>query len=310
MVEQILEDTIRMRTKKIDAIYKNAPLDRVNELLDFRSTHPVQHRSIDGIEWNYILSGIGSETILIMGGPLSTPEMPYRSILNLEKDYRVLSLSYSIFDRIDNFIDGLAKLLDLEGIGRFHLRGTSLGAGICHVIMRRQSIDEIYPLKNRVDKLILSTFGLYSSKKISQIKTLIWLFQLLPYWMTSKYINFIMSISLKKTDEFDPSFSIAHNRDIIDRQNNKQTLIGHYQMVVDMFENPNYHLEQEIESSAILILETQNEKSLDPSEQAAFNQAYPNAHIHFFKSGGHLREITHQDEYPEIVRKFLARSTK
>jgi pimeloyl-ACP methyl ester carboxylesterase len=294
-----------MIRKDFDAIYKDAPQDRVDELLEFRSTHPVQQRSIDGIEWNYILSGTGSETILIMGGPLSTPEMPYRSILNLEKDYRVLSLAYSVFNRIDNFLDGLAKLLDLEGIGRFHLRGTSLGAGICHVLMRRQSIGEIHPLAHRVDKLILSTFGLYSSKKISQIKILIWLFRLLPYWITSKYINFTMPISLKGTDRFDSLFNIAHNRDIINCQNNKQTLIGHYQMVVDMFENSSYHLEKENESSAVLIIETQDEESLDLSEQTAFRQTYPNAHIHLFETGGHLREITHGDEYNEIIRDFL-----
>jgi pimeloyl-ACP methyl ester carboxylesterase len=299
-----------MGTKSFDAIYKNAPRHQVDELLEFRSTHPVQQRSIDGVEWKYILSGTGSETILIMGGPLSTPEMPYRSILDLEKDYRVLSLSYSVFNRIDSFLDGLAKLLDLESIERFHLWGTSLGAGICHVLIRRQSISEIYPLKNRVDKLILSTFALYSSKKISQIKIIIWLFQLLPYWISSKYINFIMSISLQEIDKFDPLFNIAHNRDIINYQNNKQTLIGHYQMVVDIFENSNYNLEKKIESSDILIIETQDEESIDLSEQAAFRQTYPNAHIHFFKSGGHLREITHQDEYPAIVREFLTRSTK
>jgi pimeloyl-ACP methyl ester carboxylesterase len=298
-----------MKTKDFDPIYQDAPRDRVNELLEFRSTHPVRQRSIDGMEWKYILSGTGSETIVMMGGPLSTPEMPYLSILNLEKDYRVLSLCYGVFNRIDDFIDGLAKLLDLESIDRFHLRGTSLGAGICHVLIRRQSIGKISSLKDRVDKTILSTFGIYSSKKISQIKTLIWLFQLLPYWMTGKYINFVMSMWLKRTDKFDPSFSIAHNRDIIDRQNNKQTLIGHYQMVVDLFENPNYNLDREIESLAVLIMETQDEESLDPGEQAALRQTYPHAQIHCFKSGGHLREITDRDEYPAIVRKFLSQTT-
>jgi pimeloyl-ACP methyl ester carboxylesterase len=299
-----------MNNKSFDKIYKNAPQRSVDELLAFRSTHPVKQRSIDGMEWNYILSGNGSETIVIMGGPLSTPEMHYRSILNLEKDYRVLSLSYSVFDRVDNFIDGLAKLLDLEGIERFHLRGTSLGAGICHVLIRRQSIGEIYPLKDRVDKMILSTFGLYSSKKISQLKILTWLFQVLPYWLTSKYIIFTMSVWLKGIDQFDPSFHIAHTKDIISYQNNKQTLISHYQMVIDLFKNPDYNLEQEIDGSAVLIIETQDEKSLDFSEQAAFRETYSNAHIHYFESGGHLREITHQDDYPELVREFLTRSTK
>jgi pimeloyl-ACP methyl ester carboxylesterase len=295
-----------MGTKSFDAIYKNVPRHQVDELLEFRSTHPVQQRSIDSVKWKYILSGTGSETIVIMGGPLSTPEMHYRSILNLEQDYRVLSLCYSVFDRIDNFLDGLAKLLDLEGIGRFNLWGTSLGAGICHVLMRRKSISGICPLKNRVDRLILSSFGLYSSKKISQLKILIWLFRLLPYGITSKYINFTISTSLKMIDNFDPSFQLAHTKDIISYQNNKQTLIGQHQMVVDIFENSNYNLEQEIESFDVLIIETQDEESLDRSEQTAFRQTYPNAQIHLFESGGHLREITHQDEYPVIIREFLA----
>jgi hypothetical protein len=68
-----------MNDKSFDKIYKNAPRQQVDELLAFRSTHPIQQRSIDGMEWNYILSGNGSETIVIMGGPLSTPEMHYRS---------------------------------------------------------------------------------------------------------------------------------------------------------------------------------------------------------------------------------------
>jgi hypothetical protein len=68
-----------MANKSFDAIYQNAPRHQVNQLLEFRSTHPVQQRSINGVEWKYILSGTGSETIVIMGGPLSTPEMYYRS---------------------------------------------------------------------------------------------------------------------------------------------------------------------------------------------------------------------------------------
>jgi pimeloyl-ACP methyl ester carboxylesterase len=294
-----------MGKKTFDTIYKNAPQDRVDKLLKFRSTHPVQQRSIDGIEWNYILSGTGSETILIMSGPLSTPEMAYRSILNLEKDYRVLSLSYSSYDRIDKFIDGLVKLLDLEGIGRFHLIGASLGAGVGHVLIRRHLTGEVSPLKDRVDKLVLSTFGLYSNKKISQVKQLIRLFDFLPYWITSKYLVFTISMSLKGIDKSDRLFPLAHHQDILTCQNNKHTLTSEYQMVIDMFENSNYNLERKIESSSVLIIETQDDASIDREEQAALRQTYPNAHVHLFETGGHLREITHRDEYDAIIRKFL-----
>jgi hypothetical protein len=78
-----------MGTKSFDAIYKNAPRHQVDELLEFRSTHPVQQRSIDGIEWKYIFSGTGSETIVIMGGPLSTPEiLPVRRFVTMQKQLK------------------------------------------------------------------------------------------------------------------------------------------------------------------------------------------------------------------------------
>jgi hypothetical protein len=68
-----------MNNKFFDRIYKYTPQQSVDELLAFRLTHPIQQKLIDGMEWNYILSGNGSETIVIVGGPLSTPEMHYRS---------------------------------------------------------------------------------------------------------------------------------------------------------------------------------------------------------------------------------------
>jgi pimeloyl-ACP methyl ester carboxylesterase len=288
-----------------DVIYRNVPHQQVNELLEFRSTHPVQQRSIDGMEWNYILSGTGSKTILLMSGPLSTPEMVYRSILNLEKDYRVLSLSYSLYNRIDTFTDGLIKLLDLEGIERFHLIGASLGAGIGHVLVRHHPIGEISPLKDRVDKLVLSTFGLYTNKKISQVKQLVRLFNFLPYWITRKYLIFSIAMLLKGIDKSDRLLPLAHHQDILTCQNNKQTLIAQYQMVVDLFENSSYDLDIKIDNSSILIIETQDDASIDRDEQAALRQTYPNAKIHLFETGGHLREITHRDEYDAIIREFL-----
>jgi pimeloyl-ACP methyl ester carboxylesterase len=295
-----------MKTKDFDLIYKGVPQDRVDELLEFRSTHPVRQRSIDGMEWNYIISGTGLETILLMSGPLSTPDMVYRSILKFEKDYRVLSLSYSLFDRVDKFIDGLVKLLDLEGIDRFHLVGASLGAGIGHVLVRRHSIGKKSPIEERVDKLILSTFGLYNDKKISQVKQLVRLFNFLPYWITRKYLTFSISTLLKGIDKSDRLFILAHHRDILTYQNNKQTLISQYQMVIDMFENSSYNLHHKIDNSSILLIETQDDASIDRAEQSAFRETYPNAQIYLFKSGGHLREITHRDEYDAIIHKFIA----
>jgi pimeloyl-ACP methyl ester carboxylesterase len=178
-----------MEKKFSETIYKNAPRERVEELLRFRSTHQIHRRLIDDVEWSYILSGEGSETILIMGGLTSTADAAHSTIMKLEKDYRVLAPSYPLYADMGEFVDGLIKLLDLEGIGRIHFIGTSLGAGVGHILVRRHPdrVDKLI-----VDKLILSAFGIYKEKKLKQTKQFINLFRFLPYWIISEYYQRII----------------------------------------------------------------------------------------------------------------------
>jgi hypothetical protein len=98
--------------------------DRMNKLLQFRSTHPTRRQSIDGVEWNYILGGTGTETVLILSGMLGRADTGYNMVMNFEQTYRVLSISYPLHDEMDAFTDGLIKLLDREGIQRVHFVGT------------------------------------------------------------------------------------------------------------------------------------------------------------------------------------------
>jgi pimeloyl-ACP methyl ester carboxylesterase len=286
-----------MGQKSFDATYKNAPRDRVDELLEFRLTHPIHKRLIDGVEWNYILSGAGSKTILIMSGLLGTAETAYQMILNLEKDYRVLSLSYPAYTDIGEFVDGLVKLIDLEGIQRIHFIGGSLGAGVGHVLVRRHA--------DRIDAIVLSSFGLYNDKKLRRFKQFVGLFNFLPYWIVSKYYQLILPRLLKGLNESEKLFQIAYVKDILNFQNNKQTLISQYRLLLNVFENSSYGLERTIDSSAVLIIQTQDDTSFDNNEQAAFRQTYPNAHIQLFEEGGHIRGTKHQAEHIAIVRQFL-----
>jgi pimeloyl-ACP methyl ester carboxylesterase len=287
-----------MGNRDFDAIYQNAPRHQVDELLEFRSTHPVQQRSIDGIEWHYILSGTGSETILIVSGLTGTAETAYKSILNLEKDYRVLSLSYPPYTEMDKFLDGLVKLLDLEGIRHVHFRGGSLGAGVGHLLVRRHP--------DRVNKLVLSSFGLYGKKKLWQVKQFVRLFNFLPYWLISKYYRIVLPQLLTEVEESKRSFYLAYMNDLLDLQNSKKILMSQYRMMLDMFENPSYNLSKQLEVNCVLIFQGENDTGFNRNEQAAFRQTYPNANIHIFAEAGHFAGITYEDEQNKIIREFLA----
>ncbi|MBV7335515.1 hypothetical protein KFU94_46190 [Chloroflexi bacterium TSY] len=61
-------------------------------LTHFRSTHAYVSQMIHGIQWEYIRSGVGPETMLLLPGALGFGETSFQTILHFETTYRILSL--------------------------------------------------------------------------------------------------------------------------------------------------------------------------------------------------------------------------
>jgi pimeloyl-ACP methyl ester carboxylesterase len=110
---------------------------------------------------------------------MSTGRSSFSRIEQLEGDFRVISPSYPQAISLEATLDGLAGILDAEGIERAQVIGHSLGAGLAHAFVRR------YP--QRVDKLVLSGFGLYTPFRLQAIKLFLWLFKVLPFRFLQRY---------------------------------------------------------------------------------------------------------------------------
>jgi pimeloyl-ACP methyl ester carboxylesterase len=288
----------KMKSVYLDSIYHNVPRKYVDELLEFRATHPIRRRAIDGVEWNYILRGEGLATLLILGGAMSTAETSRSLIGSMEKAYCILAPGYPIYEQMAYFVDGLVKLLDLEGILRVHIYGHSLGAAIAHVLIRRHP--------DRVGKLILSSFGLYNERNLRQAKRFLSLFRLLPYGFVSGYYKRRIPKLLTGIDEGEKSFLTAYMKDVLDLQLNKAMLMSQFGIMEDMFENPGaYGVYQPTEGRNVLILQAKDDTGFEPDEQAALRQTYPHATVHLFDEGGHLMRATHRSEYDAVLREFL-----
>jgi pimeloyl-ACP methyl ester carboxylesterase len=282
----------------IDSIYQDVPRKYVDELFTFRSTHPIRRRVIDGVEWNYILCEQGSATVLVLGGAMSTAETSRSLIGSLEEEYRVLAPGYPIYEQMGQFVDGLVRLLDLEGIPRVHVYGHSLGAGIGHVLIRRHA--------DRVGKLILSSFGLYNERNLRQAKRFLRLFRLLPYGFVSGYYKRRMPKLLTGIDEEEKVFLAAYMKDVLDLQLNKAMLVSQFRILEDMFENTEaYGVYQPVKGKAVLILQAKDDTGFEPGEQTALRQTYPHASVHLFEEGGHLTRTAHRSEYDAILHEFL-----
>lgn len=288
-----------MKEAAFDRIYRHVPAERREQLRQFRATHPYKRLTVDGVEWEYIACGEGEEALLILGGGMTTGEASFNTIMKTEGKYRVVSPSYPPVGKMAPLADGLMAILNAEGIGRAHVKGHSLGAAIAHVCVRR------YP--ERVDKLVLSGFGLYNERNAQRARRALRLFALFPYWFVSGYYKRRMAKLLSGIDAVEGAFMLAYVSDLLDLQHSKKTLIGQFRLLEDLVNSADtYRVFEPVEGAGrVLILQAKDDTGFEPDEQAALRATYPGAQVHLFEEGGHLVGITRREEYDAVLYGFL-----
>jgi pimeloyl-ACP methyl ester carboxylesterase len=168
-----LEERKMSTSLAFDSYYRNVPHQQVDELVSFRATHPIKQTFIHGMKWDYIISGNGSEALLILPGLLGIGEMSFQHIRAFESDYRVIAPSYP-FDltSMAQMADGIAAILDADNVGRTHVLGGSYGGMVAQCLVRR------YP--QRVSALVLSHTGGPRPDRAATNRRFIALLRLLP----------------------------------------------------------------------------------------------------------------------------------
>jgi len=277
------------------AIYKNVPVEQRERLQTFRDTHPYRTINAAGALWEYIASGEGERAILLLGGGLSVGETSFQNILRMEKCFRVLSPSYPPVGKVRRIVDGLVAILDWEGVARTHLFGHSLGTGIAHAFVR------LYP--DRVDKLVLDGFGLYSSSSLRAAK---FFFKLPPAWLKVYYRRRFRTL-LAGADEATRAFYQAYVEELFTRLHTNETLMGQMKLLLDFFDHPDeYGIFRPVERPGqVLLILAEDDRGFKSTEREALRASYPGAQVHTFASGGHLSGFTHPEEFNHVLDGFL-----
>src|SRR5215203_2569410 len=107
------------------------------ELREFRTTHRLKHATVDGVGWDYIAGGEGEEAIMILPGGAMVGEAGFTRIPAFEDRYRVIAPSYARVSTAAELLDGLAGVLDAEGVREAHVLGPSYGGLVAQGFVRR-----------------------------------------------------------------------------------------------------------------------------------------------------------------------------
>jgi pimeloyl-ACP methyl ester carboxylesterase len=281
----------------VERDYRNVPRQEFDQLVRFRADHPGKHTFVQGVKWDYLASGRGSEALLILPGLLGIGEMSFQHIRAFESDYRVIVPSYPFeITVVKKMADGIAAVLDAEGIQQAHVLGGSYGGMVAQCLVRR------YP--QRVLSLVLSHTGGPRPERAAANRRFIVLLRLLPMSLLRLMLTSATRKSLKDAPEQLP-FWAAYSNEMMARLR-KADLISRYQVAVD-FDATSAFTPDDLKDwpGRILILEGDNDPLAEAPAREALKALHPQARVHTFQGSGHVASIAKLDEYVAVIKQFL-----
>lgn len=285
-----------------DKHFGSVPREQYEVLLTFKATHPVKSLQVGGETWNYLMSGQGPKTLVILVGGSRMAEMAFKLISAFEREYRVIVPTYPDILELKLLEEGIAAILDSEGAKQVSMIGASFGGMIAQGFVRR------YP--ERVEKLILSnTAGNFSPEYAQKLEQGLKMIRWLPMWlMRSKSRRQFIRHSAAFPPE-EKAFWEAVLMSIVDDMT-KSSLKSQFACMRDIH---NRHFTSEDLrqwNGSILVIESNSDPSFDEGMRRSMHVLYPHAHFLNLPDAGHIPMITDWKTYRYAIQEFLAENER
>ncbi len=278
-------------------IYQDVPQAQQDRLQAFRASHPFKEVTVDGTAWRYIACGQGEETIFLLPGVSRSAEAQFVLISMLEPDYRIIAPNYAPLMTTAGLADGLAWVLDAEGVERVAVYGVSFGGMVAQRFVRQ------YP--ERASKLVLANSGITQLPALA-LKAIGLMAHLPPPLPRLIMKQVTCGVIAAPPDE--EAFWRAYYEELFALHVSNADAAACVADGADAVLDSHSFTAQDLAAwpGQVLILESDQDQGFSPAERAALRALYPQAQVHTFYQGGYTPWLTARDEYVGAIRAFLA----
>jgi pimeloyl-ACP methyl ester carboxylesterase len=265
----------------------------------FREEHPLKRAVIAGQEWEYIAAGPsrpeGDRALLLLPGALAVADSTWITLPHFEDRFRVIAPTYAPVSTMAELVDGIAGILDHEGIRTAAVSGGSYGGLVAQAFVRRHPA--------RTERLILSHTMLPDPSRLPAlrkgVKLMEWLPERLLIWIYKKRLAGLLPRA-PEVDEF-RAYTLE-----VTGQATKAGLLALYQRVADFLAN--YRLRPDDldgwPGKVLLLMSDDDPVTPEPAREA-MKAMYPRAEVHVFSGGGHATTLLQPEKYFEVMDRFL-----
>jgi pimeloyl-ACP methyl ester carboxylesterase len=248
-------------------------------LAAFRASHQYRTLDVDGVPWRYLAGGSGGQTVLLPAGGTRLPDMYVLLIEALERDFRVIAPAYPAGAGLIGLADGLAAILDAEGVRQADVLGSSFGGFVAQTFVRRHP--------GRVRRLVLANTG----SPVGAPLPLKWRRWFVPEsGDAAQFWNRLLS-------------------DVLGRLGKEDLLSGLREMTefAQLPDEGTPSGRTTVPPIPVLLIESERDEAFSPQARAALRARYPSAEVRLFAGAGHGVMATRTAEYIGAVREFLLR---
>src|SRR5262245_1056611 len=285
-----------------DEIYARVPAEQVERLKNFRFTHRYKHLHVDGVEWEYISCGRGERALLVLPGGLSVGESVFPFITAFENEYRTIAPSYALSLTMTGLCDGIAHILETEGVNQAHVLGGSYGGLVAQYFVRK------YPDKAR--SLILSHTVVMVPIFEKPLQIAEKLSRVLPRSLFAPLLKlrlnkiFLSTLRNAKHPEFE--FWRAYLNEAVASNRLREFAFHQNRVLLDLARRPQFSPEDlEAWRGGILIIDSDNDPAISANDRELLRNTYPQAQTHTFHATGHVSSILKREEVFSIIGSFL-----
>jgi pimeloyl-ACP methyl ester carboxylesterase len=268
-------------------------------LPQFRQLYPKQFLNIGGDAWEFVESGQGNNTIVIVGGGGSTAESMLPVNLALSSHARVISIGMPAKAMsIDDVVRGIDAILESQGVNQAVFLGHSLGGIVIQYFALRRP--------QRVAGLVLSGTAFYLGVRS-------YLLPLVSRWMAMASEAMLLRLVKSQIGRLlgsvpDKQFWISFYEDELNRPGAGARFKYQLRLLADLaiFFRRNPIAAPELASIPVEIISAEDDRGFTRREVASLANSYKNARTAILPKGtGHLSFLTRHDEYIQIVQQFL-----
>jgi len=253
-----------------------------------------------GLTWEYWTGGSGSTGVLFLPGTVHRGDMWFAYLHHWQGDFRLLAPTYPAASTIDQLVEGIRQILKQEQLRRVHLLGQSLGGMVALALLRK------YPVL--VDKVVLSHtgVGVPESDRVTQARQTERRLQGMPHQqITSLAYQSIVTKHLNGVPH--EPFWRAYFQETLTRRTSKIEFISlNCRVVADFFQHYRFQSDSLNDPPRpVLILNTDNDHTFDPAEQAALQTLFPEAQTLTCTGTGHYSVLVASETVMPQLAEFL-----